>query len=114
MKGKILNFSKRDCITKEGKRFSILDINVNVALSDGVVRRYKSSMSFDYAKKYFSEVVKSKTSDCIGRDCTVFLETKIFVAKDGTEKTYTYIKYLYVNDENGNPIKPEKKSDIDF
>lgn len=116
MNATITKILKKDCTTSDGKKFSVLDITCNVLWDEerGEIKQLKSSMSLDYAKKYF-EYCHITTKDAIGKKVNVIVSKKEFTKKDGTNRIYTFIKYLNFLDENNNPIiMPKEESNIGF
>lgn len=111
MKATITKIMKKECTTTDGKKFSVIDIKCDVVINDkGDVRSLTSSMSMDYAKKYFNYCnVTSKQA--IGMTVSVVAAKKVFKTKDDEERTYNYIKFLNFLDSEGNPIIMPKDND---
>ena len=116
MKATITKISKKDCTTSDGKKFSVIDIKCNVTIDDkGNIHEAVSSMSIDYATKYFNYCgISSK--EAIGKTVEVVLGKKEFTAKDGTNKIYTFIRFLNFIDNEGNPIimRKDDNSELPF
>lgn len=116
MNGTITKILKKECTTSDGKKFSVLDISCNVLWNEesGEIKQLKSSMSLDYAKKYF-EYCHMSTKDAIGKKVNVIVSKKEITKKDGTVGIYTFIKYLNFLDENDKPIiMPKEENNIGF
>lgn len=104
MKATIKKISQKNIKTTTGKLFSKFVIECDVTMNDkGEIRTYRSEMSMEYAKKYFTFCgVPSK--DLIGKPCEVTLRKRGYTTADGEERTITDIKYLNLLDDEGKPM----------
>lgn len=104
MKATIKKISQKNIKTTTGKQFSKFVIECDVVMNDkGEIRSYRSEMSMEYAKKYFT-YCEVGSKDLIGRPCEVTLRKRAYTTADGEDRTITEIKYLNLLDHEGKPI----------
>ena len=116
MKAVLKKIAKRDCKTKKGTKFSVIDYTCDVEYSSGEVKTLRGSMSIDYAKKYF-DYCRVSSKDAINKDVEVVVAKRKYTDSNENERTINFIKYMNFIDENGNKIimkSDEKEEDLDF
>ena len=116
MKAVLKKIAKRDCKTKKGTKFSVIDYTCDVEYSNGEVKTLRGSMSIDYAKKYF-EFCNETSKSAINKDVEVVVAKRKYTDSNENERTVNYVKYMNFIDENGNKIimkSDTSEEDIDF
>ena len=116
MKAVLKKISKRECKTKKGTKFSVIDYTCDVEYSNGEVKTLRGSMSVDYAKKYF-EYCGMTSQTAINKDVEVVVAKRKYIDSNENERTINFVKFMNFIDENGNKIimKSEtSEEDIDF
>lgn len=111
MKAVLKKIEKRDCKTKAGQKFSVIDYTCEVEVNDsGDIKILKGSMNIDYAKKYF-EFCKITSKEAINKDVNVVIAKRKYSDSNGADHIVLYIKFLNFLDKDGNIIVMNTKKD---
>lgn len=114
MKGILKKVELREFKTSEGKKFKKFLFEVDCIIKDDEIKTLKGSYSEEFARKYF-EYCGVKTKELIGKEVGVVTAKKT-VIKENQRITFTFIKFINVIDEYGNPIylPRESEGELDF
>lgn len=103
----------KDCVTKDNKKFKVVNYTVDVTNEDtNEVKTYRGSMSCDYGKKYFEKCGYTSKS-AIGCVVDVTLRKRAYTTKEGEQRVVTEVKYMNFIDTNGEKIFLDDKNNED-
>lgn len=115
MKAIVRKIELKEYRTKEGRSFNKCNIICDVPKEKGEIKTLKASYNVDYIKKYL-QYCNTTTKALLNQNVEVTLSKGSYTSKEGVLKTYEFIKYLNVLDENGKAIimPSNKKQELDF
>lgn len=110
MIGTLKKIELRECQKKDTKqKFKIVEFTCDVKVDDkGNIKTLKGSYSEEFAKKYFA-YCEVKTKDLIGKDVDCVTAKREWENDKGEKRIVTFIRFMNVLDEYGNPIVMPKE-----
>ena len=116
MKGILKKVELKEFKAQSGAKFKKLCFVCDVIDDKKEVKTLKGDFSEDFARKYF-KYCNVKTKDLIGKEVECVIAKKSFES-DGETKTFNYIKFMNVLNEDGKAIIMPKdedgNSELDF
>lgn len=116
MLGKLRKIERKECKTKDGKKFNKIVFECDIKINDkGDIKTLRGAYSEDYAKKYFA-YCNVKTKDVIGQEVECVNAKRSYTNAEGLERIINYIKFMNLLDKDGKPIimPSETSSELEF
>lgn len=116
MRAKIIRIEKVDRTAQKGdnkgKKFTRYIVTCDVVNQQKDVKRLKWDTSDTYMLKYLNYCGIKSIKDIIGEEVSVVVARRMYEDEEGVEKTYTYIKFLNLIDENGEIVIMPKDENL--
>lgn len=107
---------KKEIQKKDSKqKFEILEFTCDVKINEkGDIKTLRGKYGIEFARKYF-EYCGVKTRDVVGKKVDVSIAKRTYETSEGEERTISYIRFMNVLNEKGEPIiMPKEENSIDF